>query len=264
LFRPGVTAFADEIALRAGAPLPSGDEITMRTMTFHEYVPGAIWLASYPVRVAGAAFEARTTLIRRGDGSLVVHSPGPLDDAACEAIASLGPVGTIIAPGNFHHLHVAACQRAFPGAETWICPGVERRQPALRYDRVLGDEAPASVTADLDQVLVRGGRVMCEVAMLHRPTRTLLLVDVLENLTNATPGVNWLVRASFKAFGMWNNPTPAPEYRFAWKDRQAACKSLERILAWDFERIVISHGDLIEHNAKDVARRAWRRILSPK
>jgi hypothetical protein len=36
---------------------------------------------------------------------------------------------------------------------------------------------------------------MCEVAMLHRPSRTLLLVDVLENFTNATPGVNWLVRA---------------------------------------------------------------------
>ena len=82
---------------------------------------------------------------------------------------------------------------------------------------------------------------MCEVAMLHRPSRTLLLVDLLENFTDATPGVNWLVRASFKVFGMWNNPTPAPEYRFAWKDRHAARESLQRILAWDFERIVISH-----------------------
>lgn len=233
-----------------------------RITTFREYVPDFIWLASYSVRTAGAAFEARTALIRCGEGSLIVHSPGPFDDAACDEIASLGPVRVIIAPGNFHHLHVAACQRAFPGAETWICPGVERRQPALRYDGVLGEAAPASVAAEFEQVLVRGGRLMCEVAMLHRPSRTLLLVDVLENFTDATPGVNWLVRASFKAFGMWNNPTPAPEYRFAWKDRQAARESLQRILAWDFERIVISHGDLIERGAKDVARRAWRRILA--
>jgi hypothetical protein len=213
--------------------------------------------------MGGAAFEARTALIRCGNGSLVVHSPGPLDDAARDEIASLGPVGAIVAPGNFHHLHVAACQRAFPGAETWICPGVERRQPALRYDGVLGSEAPACVAAEFDQVLVQGGRVMCEVALLHRPTRTLLLVDVLENFTDATPGVNWLVRVFFKAFGMWNDPTPAPEYRFAWKDRRAARESLERVLAWDFERIVISHGDLIDHDAKDVARRAWRRLLAP-
>jgi hypothetical protein len=234
----------------------------MTTTTFREYVPRSIWLASYPVRLAGAAFEARTALIRCGDGSIVVHSPGPLDDAARNEIASLGPVGVIIAPGNFHHLHVAACQRAFPGAETWICPGVERRQPALRYDRVLGDEAPASVAAELDHVLVRGGRVMCEVAILHRPSRTLLLVDVLENFTDGTPGVNWLVRALFKALGMWNNPNLAPEYRFAWKDRHAARASLERILAWDFDRIVISHGDLVDHDAKAVARRAWRGILA--
>lgn len=234
----------------------------MRTPIFREYRPGSIWLASYPVHMAGAAFEARTTLIRCADGGLVVHSPGPLDDAARHEIASLGPVRVIIAPGNFHHLHVAACQRAFPSAETWICPGVERRQPALRYDGVLGDEAPGPVAAEFDQVLVRGGRVMCEVAMLHRPTHTLLLVDVLENFTNATPGVNWFVRSFFRACGMWNNPSPAPEYRFAWKDRRAARESLERILAWDFARIVISHGDLIDHDAKDIARRAWRRLLA--
>ncbi len=90
----------------------------MRTTTFREYVPDTIWLGSYPVRTAGAAFEARATLIRCGDGSLIVHSPGPFDDAARDETALLGPVRVIIAPGNFHHLHVAACQRAFPGAET--------------------------------------------------------------------------------------------------------------------------------------------------
>ncbi|HEY6458738.1 MAG TPA: hypothetical protein VIY73_01265, partial [Polyangiaceae bacterium] len=153
---------------------------------------------------------------------------------------------------------------AFPGAETWICPGVERRQPSLRYERFLGDGEGGRVAAELDQVLVRGGRVMCEVAMLHRPSRTLLLVDSIENFTNETPGVNWFVRAFFKAFGMWGTPTPAPEYRFAWKDRRAARDSLERILAWDFERIVLSHGDLVDRGAKDVARRAWRGILTPR
>ncbi|HEY2517233.1 MAG TPA: hypothetical protein VGI39_40450 [Polyangiaceae bacterium] len=232
--------------------------------TFREYVPGSIWLAPYSVRLGGAAFEARTAILRCGDGGLVVHSPGPLDDGVRDEIAALGPVRAILAPGNFHHLHVVGCQRAFPRAETWICPGVERKQPALRYDRVVGDEPPGSLAGELDQVFVRGGRVMCEVAILHRPSRTLLLVDVLENFTDATPGVNWLVRASFKAFGMWNDPTPAPEYRFAWKDRGAARESLERILAWDFDRIVISHGDLVDRDAKGVARRAWRRLLGPK
>jgi hypothetical protein len=37
---------------------------------------------------------------------------------------------------------------------------------------------------------------------------------------------------------------------------------LENILSWDFQRIIVSHGDLIEHDARDVARQAWAKPLS--
>ncbi len=60
---------------------------------------------------------------------------------------------------------------------------------------------------------------------------------------------------------MWNRPRPAPEYRLGWSDRQAAAKSLRLILAWDFDRIVLSHGDLIERSAREVAIKAWVGIL---
>ena len=63
---------------------------------------------------------------------------------------------------------------------------------------------------------------------------------------------------------MWDNPKPAPEYQLGWKDKEAAYKSLEQILNWNFERIIISHGDLIEENAKEVALRAWRQPLKLK
>jgi len=61
---------------------------------------------------------------------------------------------------------------------------------------------------------------------------------------------------------MWNNPKPAPEYQLGWKDKKAARKSLMRILDWDFTRIIISHGELIEENAKEVALHAWRQSLA--
>jgi hypothetical protein len=230
-------------------------------MDIRDFVPGTIWLAKYPVRLAAARFEARTTVVRLDDGSLVVHSPGPLDHAMRDWITGLGPVAVILAPGNFHHLHVSAWQRAFPGAATWICPGTERRAPALRFDGVLGARLPPPMQAAFDQVLVRG-RLMSEVALLHRPTRTLLLVDLVERFGDDTPGVNRVLRWSMKLLGMWNRPAPAPEYRIAgWHDRAAARAALERILAWDFERVVIAHGDPIEHDPKAVLRRAWNATL---
>lgn len=216
----------------------------------------------YPVALGGARFEARMTIIRLNDGSLVVHSPGPLDAAVRDGILALGRVAVIVAPGNFHHLHVAACQRVFPDAETWICPGVERRERSLRFDGVLGEQLPAAMQREFEQAFV-GGRLMAEVALLHRPTRSLLLVDLVERYGDDTPNVNWLMRGCWKLFGLWNRPALAPEYRIAgWKDRAAAREALERILAWDFERVVIAHGNLVERDAKAVLRRAWRATLT--
>ena len=202
------------------------------------------------------------TIVRLGDGRLVIHSPGPLDAGAGEWIRSLGRVAVILVPGNFHHLHAAECQRAFPDAATWICPGVERRDPALRFDGVLGQALPKAMQPGFEQVFVRG-RLMAEVALLHRPTGTLLLVDLLERFGDATPNVNGVLRACSKLMGMWNRPALGPEYRlFGWTDRATARAALERILAWNARRVVIAHGDLVDNDPAAVLRQAWRTALA--
>jgi hypothetical protein len=38
-------------------------------------------------------------------------------------------------------------------------------------------------------------------------------------------------------------------------------RALRRILDWDFERVVIAHGDVIERDAKAVVRKAWETPL---
>jgi Domain of unknown function (DUF4336) len=229
-------------------------------MQLREFIEGQLWLADYPVSLGGARFAARMTLARRSDGALVVHSPGPVGETVRAQIQRIGRVAVIVAPGNFHHLHVASCQRAFPDAETWICPGVERKEPALRYDGLLGDSPPPCLAVDFRLALVLG-RLIGEVAILHRPSRTLLLVDLIENFGDKTPGINWVLKAWWKLFGMWNVPGPAPEYRFGFPDRAAARAALCKIVGWEFDRIVIAHGNLIEHDAHAIARRAWHRQL---
>ena len=205
------------------------------------------------------------TVIRLASGRLMLHSPCQITPLIAKEISELGQVAYIVAPGNFHHLYVATAQAAFPAAKTWICPGVERRNPSLKYDGVLGDVAPAEWEGEIDQVLVQGTRIMREVAMFHVASRTLILVDLIENFGDTTPRVGAALKFWFKyVLRMWNNPRPAPEYRIGWSDRQAAAKSLSRILAWDFQRIVLSHGDLVDRNARQVAATAWSAILGQR
>jgi hypothetical protein len=113
-------------------------------MSLRTYVKDQIWLCEYPVRLAGTKFDARMTVVRLSSGELMLHSPCNITAAIAEEILALGPVGHIVAPGNFHHMYVAAAQAAFPEARTWLCPGIECRRPGLKYDGLLGDVAPQS------------------------------------------------------------------------------------------------------------------------
>lgn len=205
------------------------------------------------------------TIIRLVSGELLLHSPCDITEPLAREIAGLGAVAHIVAPGNFHHLHVASAQAAFPEAKTWICPGVEKRNPKLKYDGVLGDTAPADWADEIDQAVIRGSRIMREAAMFHRASRVLILVDLIENFTDTTPGVSGALKFWFKhVFRMWNNPRPAPEYQMGWGSRREAEGSLKKILSWDFQKIVLAHGDLIERDAREVARNAWSGVLGRK
>ena len=172
------------------------------------FVPNALWLREYFVRLGGARFNARMTVIKLQSGEILVHSPCAFDDSLTAEVAALGRVAAIIAPGNLHWLHVRSCQQAFPDAVTYICPGVEKRAKGLTFDFVLGDEAPPLWADELSQVALQGTRVMREVAFFHRASRTLILVDLVENFTPATPGTNLFLRIAFRALGMWNSTQP--------------------------------------------------------
>ncbi|WP_377319782.1 hypothetical protein [Rhodanobacter ginsengisoli] len=102
---------------------------------------------------------------------------------------------------------------------------------------------------------------MREVALFHHASKTLILVDLVENVTAATPNTNGLLRFLFRMIGMWNTPGPAPEYRLGWGDKALVRQCLMRILQWDFERVILSHGDLITRDARQVIAHAWRKIL---
>ena len=237
-----------------------------------EYVPGRIWLKKYPVHFAGADFFARTTFVRLHNGDVLVHSPCPIEEVGSpfplnatlvEELQEIGPLAHIVAPGSFHYFYVREWQEAFPDAITWICPGIERKRPELEFDWFLSDHAPDAWAGQLDQVLVRGNRFIWEVAFFDRPSKTLILTDLIENIGHRTEGADWVLKLWWKTvMHMWDKPRPAPEYQMGWKDRAAAKRSLERILDWDFERIVVAHGDNIEVDAQAIAREAWAKPLS--
>jgi hypothetical protein len=229
-----------------------------------EYVNESIWLLEYPVRFGGMDLFARTTIIRLKNRDLIVHDPCRIDEPTKAKIDELGTVKYIIAPGSYHHLFVPDFQKKYPNAETYLCPGLERKRPDIKFDWILGNKPDYRWEGAIDQVLVQGTRFICEVAFFHKPSRTLILVDLLENIGDDyghEAGI--LLRFWWKAvFRMWNNPKAAPEYQMGWGNKELVKTTLGKILHWDARRVIIAHGENIEQHVSETLTKAWKRVLN--
>jgi Domain of unknown function (DUF4336) len=206
-----------------------------------------LWVARRPLPLIVGDIGARMTVVRLRDGSLVLHSPVHPDDETRAALDALGPVRAVIAPNLHHHFFVGGWARACPAARIYGAPGLARKKPDLRLDAELGDEAPPEWRGELDQHVFRGAPAISEVVFHHRASRTAIFTDLVFNVPRGSArGARlfyWLVGAEGR-FG------PHRVVRLGIRDRRAARASLETLLAWDVERIVMSHGEVIGADAR--------------
>jgi len=228
-----------------------------------EYIHNQIWLLEYPVRFGGMNLFGRMTIIRTKTGDLVIHDPCKIESEVKNEINAIGKVKYIIAPGSYHHLFVTDFQKEYPDAETFLCPGLERKRPDIEFDWILGNKPDHRWKNDLEQVLVHGTKYIWEVAFFHKPSKTLLLVDLLENIgDNYQHPAGALLRFWWKViFRMWNNPKAAPEYQMGWGNKDIVRKDLNKILSWKADRVILAHGELIEDDVDSVLNTAWRNVL---
>lgn len=219
-----------------------------------EFVPGRIWTKRVPLRFFGLPVGARMTVVRLGDGELLVHSPTSLDDELRADLERLGSVHVIIAPNRFHHLFVTDYLQAFPEAHLYGAATLRPKRPDLPFHGLLDDEAEPDWRDEIRQVVVRGIPVLDEVVFLDEASGTLIVSDLLQCVTSADP---WLMRLVGRLEGAYGTPTLVRSLRLLTRDRQALRDSVERILEWNFNRIVMAHGPLVEIGGKDLMRRAF-------
>jgi len=202
-----------------------------------------LWVAERPLKLAVGDIGTRMTVIRLGDGSLFLHSPVRLDAATQQALDGLGPVGSVVAPSKAHHFFAGDYRAAYPLARLYGPPGLAEKRRDLLLDEVLSDAPPTAWRHEIEQHLFRGAPYMNEVAFFHRATRTLLLTDLAFNVAaDRTAGA----RLFYWAVGAAGRFGPHRFVRSLIRDRGAARASVQHILGWDFDRVIVTHGDVLE------------------
>jgi glyoxylase-like metal-dependent hydrolase (beta-lactamase superfamily II) len=214
-----------------------------------------LWVVETPLRFRGIEVGRRMTVVRLGSGDLWVHSPAPLSLELREALAELGDVRFVVPASNMHgHLFMEQYRAAYPDVELFSAPGLEQKREDLAFDGSLEDVPDRRWREDLDQAPVPGHRFVTEIVFFHRPTRTLIVGDLLFVIAEGAPAA---MRVLARAARSYRRASPTPMFRFGFRDKAAARRSLDQILAWDFDRIVLGHGELVETGGRDALRNAY-------
>jgi glyoxylase-like metal-dependent hydrolase (beta-lactamase superfamily II) len=207
----------------------------------------------------GGSLQGRMNVVRLGDASTLVHSPTPVDDALAAQIAALGRVAYIVAPNCYHHLHVTAFLARFPDAKVYGAPGLAQKCPDLPLAGTLDDGAAVPWAGALDHITLPGAPKLNEVVFLHRASRSLLVTDLLFNVTSPD---GWMAALMLRVMGTYKRFGPSRLLRWRLtKDRRALKAGVERMLAWDFVRVLPAHGDVFEASDPRLARERTRASL---
>jgi hypothetical protein len=214
-----------------------------------------VWVVETPLRFRGIEVGRRMTVIRLATRGLMVHSPAPLSAELREALGQLGDVRFVVPASNLHgHLFMEQYRAAYPHVEIFSAPGLDRKRKDLAFDGLLGSASDPRWSEDIDQAPVLGHRFATEIVFLHRPSRTLIVGDLCFTIGESAPAP---MRALARAARRYRRLIPTPMFRFGLRNKLAARRSLDRVLDWDFDRIIVGHGELLETGGRDVLRSAY-------
>lgn len=93
-----------------------------------------------------------------------------------------------------------------------------------------------------------------ETVFFHRATRTLLLTDLCFNMLHSS---SFITRLVMRAMGGYGHFGPSRLAKSFMKDKAALRRGIERILEWDFDRVTVTHGQVLERDGHALFKQAY-------
>jgi hypothetical protein len=197
--------------------------------------------------------------VKLSDGSLWISSPVSLPFDTLQQINELGSVRYLVAGTPRHVWRLEAWHRLFPEAQLWAA-----RRTLFTLDKghlplsgTLGDTPNHGWAEDLDQVTFKGNPLIEEVVFFHKESGTVILDDLIQihSPHKGKPIRNLLLKLS----GVSSPDGGVPlDGRLTFTNRTLARQSLEKVLSWDFDKVIIAHGTCVENHGKAFVERAFR------
>jgi hypothetical protein len=221
-------------------------------MEWREIAQG-VAVMQYPLRAFGIDFRRYVTLLRLTDGRVVIHSTAPFTAEDVEAIRRFGDPSWLVEATLMHDTFAQPARAVFPNIPYLAPAGFAKLSgvPTLPLH-----PAPPDWAGEIKLLKVDGLRKINEHAFFHLASRTLVLADLLFHFPADSRGWSRFFAKRImrlpRLFGI------SAFFRLMIRDQKAFALSMERMSQWDFEQIVVGHGEPIQHDAKPIFSRVLR------
>jgi hypothetical protein len=217
-----------------------------------------IWTAegSDVVAIMGFHYPTRMAVIRLTGGELLIWSPVAPTDGLRAEIDALGKVGYLVAPNSLHHLFIADWKHSYPAARIYAAPGLRNKRRDIVFDGDLASATPPEWSGDIEYVVVQGNAITSEVVFFHRASGTVIFTDLLQKFP-ANWFSGWRAVVAKWDLMLGREPSVPRKFRAAFTNRRAARASLDRILAWPAEKVLMAHGTPVTEGGQAFLRRAF-------
>ncbi len=213
------------------------------------HIADNLWLLTYAKKLLGVEIGRVVTLMRLRDGRLVIHSTAPFTPADVAAIRKLGEPGWLLDATLFHDSFAVEGRAAFPNLP-YLAPGELAKGTAGETAPLT--PAPSEWAGELEVLELGGMPKVREHVMFHRPSRTLIVGDVLFNFGRGASG--WTRFFARHVMRLKEFIGMSPFFRLMIRDRDAFRSSVAAMMRWDFDRVIVGHGEIIERGGKERVR----------
>lgn len=194
-------------------------------------------------------FRRRMTLLKLKDGGLVVHNPLRLKDEDYSKIDALGRVDYIVAPNKFHCSEPQFYKLRYPRAKVLVArealPTVQKR---CEIHGTLPEAWSPKLREEIGCMEFEGTRMLSENIFFHRASKTLIVTDLVFNMHTEVKGAE---RVFFKLNRVYKRFGPSRLFRYFFVDEpKVAAESFRELMRWDFDRVVMSHGEILQSGGK--------------
>jgi len=199
----------------------------------------------------GADLRRNVTLIRLRSGKVAIHSTAPFTPDDVAAIRALGEPGWLLDGILRHDTFAKEGRAAFPEIP-YLAP--EGFSEVVGFATATIVPPPIEWDGELLALEIQGAPEARDTALFHVPSRTLILTELVFNFgSDKRLWTELLLRV---AVGGEHHPGMSRPVKAGVRDEVAFKSSLATILGWDFDRVVVGHGDVIEHGGKAKLRTA--------